>query len=135
MNKLNIHPVFQNFIESLEAVLALEKESQKAYSHSHARMVDVQHEIELSEDYEDVLKVLVFDQMKEISKERRRHKDTLLIMDMLRKMLRTGIEVEDLSRFLEESGKEWSRHYTPRAEKSLNFQSPEKLRESRINHD
>ncbi|ACH89004.1 hypothetical protein Erwinia_phage_Tian_00081 [Erwinia phage Tian] len=135
MNKLNIHPVYQDFIKSLEAVLALEKQAQKEYSHCHAQMVDVQHEIELSEGYEDLLKVIVFDHLKEISQERRKHKDTLLISDMLRKMLRGGIELEDLLRLLEDSGKEWSRHYTPRAEKSLDFQSPEKLRESRINRE
>lgn len=132
MNNLYIHEKVRDFIESLDSLLATEKNAQKEYTHSHMAMVDVQHEIELSTCYEDDLKVAVFDHMKSVARERRKHKDTIVLIDLIRKAVRDGVELEQLSRLLDDSGDKWERHYSPRCVKGLDFSDAESLRDSRL---
>ncbi|URY12715.1 hypothetical protein [Shigella phage ESh22] len=132
MQRMYIHPDIQNFIDALEKLERLDLEAQKEYAFHHRRMVDVQHEIELSEGYDDKMKCSVFEHMKEISSERRKAKDTIFLIDTLKNKLQNGTDLDSLSQLLQDAENTWDRNYFPRSEKGLDFSSQESLRLSRL---
>ncbi|ATE85902.1 hypothetical protein Sf13_gp102 [Shigella phage Sf13] len=132
MQRMYVHPDILNFIEALEKIEKLDLESQKEYAYQHRRMVDVQHEIELSEGYDEEMKCSVFEHMKEISSERRKAKDTTFLIDTLKKKLQNGTDLVSLATLLQDAESTWDRHYFPRSEKGLDFSSQESLRLSRL---
>lgn len=132
MQRMFVHPDIQNFIDALEKLEKLDFEAQKEYAFHHRRMVDVQHEIELSEGYDDKMKCSVFEHMKEISSERRKAKDTSFLIDTLKKKLQNGTDLGSLATLLQDAESTWDRHYFPRSEKGLDFSSQEGLRLSRL---
>lgn len=133
MKNIKLNPIFKELTQLIDKLSVEERSAQKAYAHAHARMVDLQHEIEFSEGYEAPLKVQVFDELKSVAKERRAYKDTLLVFNMLHKLLCEGTDLASIAKLLEDSGEDWSRHYSPRENKDLDFTSPETLKDSRIN--
>lgn len=132
MQRMYIHPDISNFVQALERIETLYLEAQKEYAYQHRRMVDVQHEIELSEGYDDELKCSVFEHMKEISSERRKAKDTIFLIDTLKNKLQNGTDLDSLSKLLQDAESIWDRNYFPRSEKGLDFSSQEGLRLSRL---
>lgn len=132
MQRMYVHPDIQNFIDALEKLERLDLEAQKDYAFQHRRMVDVQHEIELSEGYSEEMKCSVFEHMKEISSERRKAKDTSFLIDTLKKKLQNGTDLGSLATLLQDAESTWDRHYFPRSEKGLDFSSQEGLRLSRL---
>ncbi len=81
MQKMFVHPDIADFRAQLEE---LDIAAQREYAHHHRRMVDIQHEIELSENYEDDLKCSVFEHMKDVVTARRKAKDTVALLDSLK---------------------------------------------------
>lgn len=133
MKTLYVHPSIQKFLESLEELKQLEISARSEYAHQHRKLVDVQHEIELSEDaYDDQLKVAVFNHLQEIAKERRQAKDTILVLDILRKTLHNGTQLEQLGEILTLADEEWKRNYFPRELKELDFTDKDSLLLSRL---
>ncbi len=133
MKKLFVHPVIREFLESLEKIKQLECAAHSEYTHHHRNLVDIQHEIELSEDaYTDDMKAAVFDHLQTIAKDRRQAKDTMLVLDILRKTLQNGTQLETLLNILDTADEEWKRNYFPRQIKSLDFSDKESLKLSRL---
>lgn len=133
MKTLYVHPVITQFLKSLDAIKQLDISSRSEYNHQHRRLVDVQHEIELSEDaYSDELKIAVFDQLQAIAFERRQAKDTILVLDMLKKMLQNGAQLDEISEVLVHADEEWKRNYSPREIKELDFTDKNTLLSSRL---
>lgn len=133
MKTLFVHPTITKFMESLEELKQLDCSARSEYSHQHRRLVDIQHEIELSEDaYEDEIKVQVFNHLQEVALERRQAKDTILVLDMLKKTLHNGTQLETVSEFLDLANEEWKRNYFPRELKSLDFTDKDSLKLSRL---
>ena len=133
MKTLYVHPSIQKFLESLEELKQLEVSARSEYAHQHRKLVDVQHEIELSEDaYDDGLKVAVFNHLQEIAKERRQAKDTVLVLDILKKTLHNGTQLEELGEILSMADEEWKRNYFPRELKELDFTDKDSLLLSRL---
>lgn len=133
MKTLFVHPSITKFLESLEELKQLDCSARSEYSHHHRRLVDIQHEIELSEDaYEPELKVAVFDHLQEVANERRKAKDTILVLDILKKTLHNGTQLEALGEVLTMADEEWKRNYFPRQIKSLDFTNKDSLKLSRL---
>lgn len=132
MKKMYIHPTIHKLLEVLKEVDELELTIKKEYAKQHRRLVDVQHEIELSDDYDEELKCHVFDHLKEISNSRRKAKDTMFLLDFLKRRLQNGTDLYSLTKLIEDVEKEWVRNYFPRSEKDLNFSSTSSLRDSRV---
>lgn len=133
MKTLYVHPSITKFLESLEELKQLDCSARSEYSHQHRRLVDIQHEIELSEDaYDDELKVSVFNHLQGVAGERRQAKDTVLVLDILKKTLHNGTQLDELGEILTLVNEEWKRNYSPREIKSLDFSSKESLLLSRL---
>lgn len=133
MKTLYVHPVITRFLESLDDLKALDSSARSEYSHQHRKLVDIQHEIELSEDaYDDSLKVAVFNHLQSVANDRRKAKDTILVLDILKKMLQNGSQLEALSEVLSQADEEWKRNYSPREIKELDFTDKDKLVSSRL---
>lgn len=133
MKTLYVHPSITKFLESLEELKMLDLTSRGEYSLQHRKLVDVQHEIELSEDaYDDDLKVAVFEHLQQIASERRKAKDTILVLDILKKTLQNGTQIESLGEVLVQADEEWKRNYFPRELKELDFTDKDSLLSSRL---
>lgn len=133
MKTLFVHPAITKLLESLEEIKQLELTSRADYTSHHRKLVDVQHEIELSEDaYDDGMKVAVFNNLQEIAGERRKAKDTILVLDILKKTLHNGTQLEALQEILDLANEEWKRNYFPREIKSLDFSNKDSLKLSRL---
>ncbi len=133
MKTLYVHPVITRFLESLEEIKRLDVSAHSEYSHQHRKLVDIQHEIELSEDaYSDELKISVFNNLQKIAFERRQAKDTILVLDILKKMLQNGVQLEEVSEVLVRADEEWRRNYSPRELKELDFTNKDTLLSSRL---
>lgn len=132
MKRMYVHPTILKLLEVLKEVESLEISSKKDYARHHRRLVDVQHEIELSDDYDEELKCHVFDHLKDISAERRQAKDTMFLLDCLKRRLQSGTDLDSLSKLISEVEQEWVRNYFPRSEKSLDFSSTSTLKDSRV---
>lgn len=132
MQRMFVHPDVANFLKALEKLEELDIAAQKEYAYHHRRMVDVQHEIELSEGYDEDLKCSVFEHMKEIASDRRKAKDTCFLIDALKKKLQSGTDLCSLATLLQDVESSWDRHYFPRSEKTLDFSSPGGLKLSRL---
>ena len=133
MKTLFVHPSILKFLESLEELKALEISARSEYAQHHRKLVDVQHEIELSEDaYDDEVKVAVFNHLQKIATERRQAKDTILVLDILKKTLHNGTQLEELGEILTMADEEWKRNYFPREIKSLDFTDKDSLLLSRL---
>lgn len=131
MSNFYVHPKIEQFLSLVDELIELDKDNRKDYHTNHRKMVDIQHEIELSEDYDDDTKLGVFNHLKEVAHERRRTKDTVLIMDALEKLLQSGTSLSGLKDALFIADEEAQRNYAPREIKTLDFSSKEKLTESR----
>lgn len=133
MKTLYVHPSITKFLESLDELKQLDCSARSEYSHQHRKLVDIQHEIELSEDsYDAELKVAVFDHLQEVANERRKAKDTILVLDILKKTLHNGTQLETLGEILAMADEEWKRNYFPRQIKTLDFTSKDSLKLSRL---
>lgn len=133
MKTLYVHPSITKFLESLEELKTLDRSARSEYSHQHRRLVDIQHEIELSEDaYDDEVKVAVFNHLQEVAHDRRQAKDTILVLDILKRMLQNGVQLEGISEVLSHADEEWKRNYFPREIKSLDFTDKDSLLSSRL---
>lgn len=133
MKTLYVHPSITKFLESLEELKMLDVSSRGGYNHHHRRLVDIQHEVELSEDaYDDEMKVSVFNHLQEVAKQRREAKDTILVLDILKKTLQNGTQLESLGEVLVQADEEWKRNYFPREIKELDFTDKDALRLSRL---
>ncbi|AZV02152.1 hypothetical protein Arno162_112 [Pectobacterium phage Arno162] len=133
MKTLNVHPVITKFLESLDELQRLECSARHDYNLHHRQLVDVQHEVELSGiGYDDTMKVAVFNHLQEIAHNRRQAKDTILVLDMIKKMLQNGTQLEALSDVMKHVEEEWKRNYFPREIKTLDFTSEEALVSSRL---
>lgn len=133
MKQLFVHPSITKFLESLEGLKQLDCAARSEYSHQHRKLVDIQHEIELSEDgYDDEMKVAVFDHLQEVANARRQAKDTILVLDILKKTLQNGTQLEALGELVDVANEEWKRNYFPREIKSLDFTDKDSLKLSRL---
>ncbi len=133
MKTLFVHPVITEFLESLEKLKQLDCSARSEYTHHHRNLVDIQHEIELSEDAYDVeMKAAVFDHLQSIASDRRQAKDTILVLDILKKTLQNGTQLETLQNVLDTANEEWKRNYFPRQIKSLDFSNKDSLKLSRL---
>lgn len=131
MQKMFVHPDIADFVRALQKLEELDIAAQREYAHHHRRMVDIQHEIELSENYEDDLKCSVFEHMKDVATSRRKAKDTVALLDSLKKRLQSGTDLCNLASLINDVETSWDRHYYPRSEKTLDFSSSENLKCSR----
>lgn len=133
MKTLYVHPIITQFLKSLDDLQKLDCSARTEYSHQHRKLVDIQHEIELSEDaYDDSMKVEVFNHLQEVANDRRHAKDTILVLDILKKTLQNGTQLETLGDVLDLANEEWKRNYSPRQIKSLDFSDKESLKLSRL---
>lgn len=133
MKTLTVHPVITKFLESLDELKTLDCSARSEYNHQHRRLVDIQHEIELSEDaYSDEMKVQVFNHLQQVAFERRQAKDTILVLDLLKKVLQNGTQIDELGEVLSLADEEWKRNYFPRELKELDFTDKDTLVSSRL---
>lgn len=121
MNTVFIHPTLVGLNSTLESVVELEREAQKKYNYYHTEMVDLQHEIEMSKDYTDTMIRSLYMDLKAASLNRRKWKDTLIMIDTLRSNLQNGVDIEGINALLSNAEQGWGRKYTPRAIKDLDF--------------
>ncbi|XAO54263.1 hypothetical protein [Yersinia phage vB_YenM_P778] len=135
MNNVFVHQKIAEFLKITEELVTLDKDIRRIYHSDHRRMVDIQHEIELSENYSDEMKINVFNHAKEVSKLRRQSKDTILVLDALEKLLQNGTSLGSLKDALHIASEEAKRNYAPREIKTLDFSDGETLRESRKHID
>jgi hypothetical protein len=127
MKTLFVHPLLVGLNSTLESIVELEREAQRKYNHYHTKMVDLQHEIEMSKDYTEEMIIDLYFDLKAASLDRRKWKDTLILIENLRANLQKGIDIETLNRVLSNASDGWSRNYTPRVLKEMDFKSPETL--------
>jgi hypothetical protein len=127
MNTVFIHPTLIGLNSTLESIVELEREAQKKYNHYHTKMVDLQHEVEMSKDYTDEMIRSLYMDLKSASLDRRKWKDTLTMIENLRSNLQHGVDIEGLNTLLSNASDGWSRSYTPRVLKEMDFKSPETL--------
>lgn len=133
MNGLLLDEKIIVFGEALKDLVELETIAKKNYSQKHAQMVDLQHEVELSEGYSPAMIENLYNDQKRVAKERRLWKDTLLVIEQIKRNMQDGVDIGDLSDVVSGASKEWGRSYTPRSIKYLDFSSRESLYKSRKN--
>lgn len=131
MNSLYVDPVIQNLNSVLSEMISLEQTAQKNYNHYHAMMVDLQHEVELSEGYDPEMVMSLFSDLKNASAERRKWKDTTILIAEIRKNMVNGIDVTSLSDVISSASGGWSRNYSPRVIDYIDFTSTDSLKQSR----
>lgn len=131
MNNVFIHEAIEDLFTMAEIVAELDKDVRHEYNKHHRQMIDLQHEMELSEQYTEDMKAHVFDQMQEVARNRRKAKDTMLVIDSLNKVLHNGTTLTNLREALVIASEEIKRNYMPREFKSLDFSNSDSLFESR----
>lgn len=127
MNTVFMHPTLICLNSTLESIVELEREAQKKYNHYHTKMIDLQHEVEMSKDYTDAMIRSLYMDLKSASLDRRKWKDTITMIENIRANLQKGVDIEALNRVLSNASDGWSRNYTPRILKEMDFKSPETL--------
>lgn len=130
MKPYHIDGRLKHLAASISELPKIKQEALEGYERTQGAMIDLQHEIELSEDYTDENYLSLVYEMKKNSLQRRVYKDTLHMIALIEKC----IENRDLLGIVEvisKSESDWTRKYSPRVIKSLDFTSPKALLLSR----